>query len=263
MGIATKPGLPVPPGRPAINPIPMAMIKKAVGEALGGASRAVEGMALEVEVRVPLGSRLAAATANPRLGILGGLSILGTTGILKPISTPAWRGTIACALDVARASGLSEVILCPGRASEIFARKRLRPAEEAIILMGDHVAFSLEACRERGFKKIVVVGRLGKLSKMAAGELRTHMGDSSVDFDLLSRWALEAGATEEVARRVARANTAGEVAEILKGPARERFFRKVAEGARKNLAQKVGRGAELSVLLVGLGEELLARAEGA
>ncbi|MFQ6112417.1 MAG: cobalt-precorrin-5B (C(1))-methyltransferase CbiD, partial [Nitrospinota bacterium] len=263
VGIVTKPGLPVPPGMPAINPTPMAMIKRAVGEVLKSVPGAMEGMALEVEVRVPSGLRLAAATANPRLGILGGLSILGTTGILKPVSTPAWQGTIACALDVARACGLREVILCPGRESESFARKELKAPEEAVILMGDHVAFSLEACRERRFEKIVVVGRLGKLSKMAAGELRTHMGDSSVDFELLSRWVREAGAPEKMALRVAHANTAREVGETLKGSARERFFQRVAEGARESLVQKLGPGAELSVLLLSPRGELLARAEGA
>ncbi len=162
VGRVTKPGLPVEVGEPAINPVPRRMIREAVTEALAGRT-----WSLELTVAIPGGEKLAEKTLNPRLGIVGGLSILGTTGIVQPLSSEAWLATIESSLSVARAVGLSEVVLSFGRSSEMAHQKIHAFPEEAYVLMGDFVEFALKKTRSYGFRRAWLVGQWAKLLKCA------------------------------------------------------------------------------------------------
>jgi len=177
VGIVTKPGLPVPVGEPAINPVPKRMIKEAVKEVLSLELRVKSDFCLqtpnsqlqtiEVTISVPDGEKLAKKTLNPRLGILGGISILGTTGIVKPVSSSAWTATITSSMDVAKAIGGKEIVLSAGRTSEKAHMKRFNLPEECYVLMGGYIEFSLLEAKRHGFKRIHLCAQWAKMLKIA------------------------------------------------------------------------------------------------
>ncbi len=214
VGRVTKPGLPVKVGEPAINPVPRQMIQWAVEEVLEdcGVNPPKE---LEVEVFVTGGETLAKKTLNPRLGVVGGLSILGTTGIVRPLSHQAYRETILAALSVARAAD-SEVVLSTGGKSERFARRLLSNLdEESFVQIADFYGFSLAAAVKLGFEKVTHSVFIGKLVKMAMGLHYTHASSGNMDLGILTDIAREAGISEGVIVRLAKANTARHALEIM------------------------------------------------
>lgn len=210
IGTVTKPGLAVPPGQWAINPVPRRMIEQAINDVLTPYS---SPLTLQVVISIPDGELRAKKTLNARLGIIGGLSILGTTGIVRPISAKAWTDTIDAALDVARACGCENVVLSTGRTSELVAQQHLASLpEEAYIMMGDHVAYALQACARRGFMHPVIACQFAKLLKIACGHPNTHAAASELDLATLRGWAEEAGLAPEIITVITRANTAREIA---------------------------------------------------
>lgn len=206
VGMVTKPGLEVAVGKPAINPGPQKMIRQAVAAAT---ARSVEPGSLTVEVFVPKGAALAEKTLNARLGIIGGISILGTTGIVRPLSHEAYIATIDSALSVARASGLKQVVMATGRRSERFSQA-LWPdlPVEAFVQIGDYFKTSLEKATRHRFLKASLTVFFGKAVKMAQGVGHTHAAKSRLTLETLSRWAQELSANPEFARKVRTANTA-------------------------------------------------------
>ncbi len=208
IGTVTKPGLAVPVGQPAINPIPMKMIKDELAKALRDTDCP---LGLEATIFVPRGEELAKKTLNQRLGVIGGISILGTTGIVEPISTRAWTDTVIASMSVARACGVSHVVLTPGRTSEAAAMNLLKLPEEAFVQMGDHVGFSLAEAKKRGFTKVTIAGQFGKLVKIAMGATRTHVKDSSLELGFLADMASELGFQKKKVEQILTANTAREV----------------------------------------------------
>jgi len=176
VGRVTKPGLPVPVGEPAINPVPRKMIDEAVREAVNqGSGDRGQGIALEVTISVPLGEELAKKTLNHRLGIVGGISILGTTGIVKPVSSEAWTATITSSMDVAKAAGLDDIVLSAGRTSEKSHMKAYNLPEEAYVLMGDYLEFSLREAEKHGFHTIHLCAQWAKMLKIAMATPQTHV----------------------------------------------------------------------------------------
>jgi cobalt-precorrin-5B (C1)-methyltransferase len=215
VGRVTKPGLAVAVGEPAINPVPRRMIKKAlrqVWEAVGPESP----MHLAVEIFVPRGEELARHTLNPRLGIVGGISILGTTGLVKPFSHQAYRATIAASLRVARAAGLKHLAFSTGGKSEGYL-KALRPdlPDAAMVQMGDYVRFALRVAGGMGFPEITAAAFFGKALKIAQGFGHTHASRGLADLKELGRWTLALTRDALLAHAVARANTARQALEIL------------------------------------------------
>ena len=211
IGKVTKPGLAVPPGEWAINPVPRRMIEQSVGTVLSEFK--IQNSKFKIELSIPDGEERAKKTLNARLGIIGGLSILGTTGIVRPISAKAWTDTIDAALDVARACGCETVVLSTGRSSEAAAQQHLSPLpEEAFIMMGDHVAYTLQACAKRGFNRPVIACQFAKLLKIACGYENTHAAASELDLELLLGWAKTAQLSPEFLAIISQANTAREIA---------------------------------------------------
>lgn len=178
VGRVTRPGLPVKPGRAAINPVPMKMIKEAVGEARDEYG---EKVSLVVTITVPDGEALAGKTLNERLGIVGGISILGTTGIVRPLSAEAWKATITSAMSVARASGSKEVVLSAGRMSERVHMDKYNLPETAYVMMGDHAEWSFKEARKYGFRKIHLAAQWAKMLKIAMATPDTHVRAGALD----------------------------------------------------------------------------------
>jgi len=208
VGRITKPGLELPPGEPAINPGPRRMINQAVAEALAsqGAAHTVA-----VEVFVARGEEIARRTLNARLGIVGGISILGTTGIVRPMSHEAFTATIAAGFSVAKACGLDRVVLSTGRRSERFAQRRWPQwPEEAFVQIGDFFQESLALAAQTGFEQVILAVFFGKALKMAQGAPHTHAARSELSLAALAEWSLEIGGGPALAEGIRACNTARE-----------------------------------------------------
>ena len=208
VGRVTKPGLPLAVGDPAINPVPRAMMRDTVMDV---ARTHGDGGDVEVEISIPGGSELAQRTWNPRLGIVEGLSILGTTGIVIPYSCSAWIHSIHRGIDVARAMNLQHVAGCTGSTSEKVVQAMYELPDAAMLDMGDFAGGLLKYLRRHPLPKLTIGGGFAKISKLAAGHLDLHSGRSQVDFDELAHWATELGADNNLVDQIRTANTAKQV----------------------------------------------------
>jgi cobalt-precorrin-5B (C1)-methyltransferase len=210
VGVVTKPGLGIEVGEPAITATPRAMITQAVAEVTDLVNRGVV-----VLLSVPGGEKMARKTTNARLGILGGISILGTTGIVRPFSTASWRASVEQAVSVMAAQGERTVVLCTGGRTEKGAMALLPDlAEVCFVEVGDFTGAALRRALAAGLDGVIFVGMAGKLAKLAAGVLMTHYTRSKVDLGLLGDVTLAAGGTAAVAEEVSAANTGRHAYEI-------------------------------------------------
>ena len=210
VGVVTKPGLGLEVGGPAINPVPRTMITQAVGEAVDLAQHGIK-----VIISVPDGERMARKTTNARLGIIGGISILGTTGIVRPFSTASWRASVEQAISVLAAQGEDTVVLCTGGRTEKGAMKLLPELPEVCFVeVGDFTGAALRRAVQHDLRRVVFAGMAGKLTKLAAGVLMTHYTRSKVDLALLKDITQAAGGSQDLADSVANANTARHAAEL-------------------------------------------------
>jgi cobalt-precorrin-5B (C1)-methyltransferase len=210
VGTVTKPGLGLDVGGPAINAGPRAQIAAAVAEVFDTGE-----VGVVVEVSVPGGEKMARRTSNPRLGIVGGISILGTTGIVRPFSTAAWRASVGQAIDVMDAQGEGTLVLTTGGRSERAAR-RLAPElpEVCFVEVGDFTGYALKRAVALDFERCLFVGMAGKLSKLGAGVLMTHWTRSKVDPQFLAALTAEAGGGDDVVAAVSEANSARHAYEL-------------------------------------------------
>ena len=205
VGTVTKPGLPLAVGEPAINPVPRRLMTEhvaAVAQRFGGSGDVV------VEVSVENGAELARKTWNPRLGILGGLSILGTTGVVVPYSCSSWIDSIRRGIDVARAAGHTHVAGCTGSTSEQTVQRLHGLPEDALLDMGDFAGAVLKYLRRHPVPRLTVAGGIGKLAKLAEGHLDLHSGRSQVSFAVLADLVAGAGGDAALVGGVRAANTA-------------------------------------------------------
>ncbi|MDH3329010.1 MAG: cobalt-precorrin-5B (C(1))-methyltransferase CbiD [Desulfobulbaceae bacterium] len=228
VGIVTKPGLAVKPGEPAINPVPRQMIHEALLEGLADKS----DRGVQVVISVPNGDVLAEKTLNHRLGVVGGLSILGTTGIVRPVSAEAWTATILASLDVARAAGLNEVVLSTGRTSERGVQDMVRLPEEAYAMMGDYLEFSLKNAALRGFEKIHLAGMWAKIMKAAMKIPQTHVRHGALEMKDGAAFLKLLGAEGALLKKLESSNTAREMFGHLVEAGRTDLVLAVCERAR-------------------------------
>ncbi|RYH11864.1 cobalt-precorrin-5B (C(1))-methyltransferase [Tropicimonas sp. IMCC6043] len=250
VGRVTRPGLPVPVGEPAINPVPRQMIARALGD-LGVAPD------FDVTIAIPGGAALAEKTWNPRLGIVGGLSILGTTGIVRPFSCAAWIASIHRGIDVARASGLTHVAGATGATSERVAQAHFGLPDHAMIDMGDFAGGMLKYLARHPVERVTIAGGFGKLTKLSQGALDLHSARSRVDFDRLAAMAASLGADREA---VAACNTASEALSRVGPP----LALAVAAAAQARAqAMVASAGIALDILLIDRAGNLVALADAA
>ncbi|WP_275463959.1 cobalt-precorrin-5B (C(1))-methyltransferase [Streptomyces noursei] len=207
VGTVTRPGLPLDVGEPAINPVPRQMIREHLARVAQQHAGSGGTADVEVEISVDHGEEIARSTWNPRLGILGGLSILGTTGIVVPYSCSAWIDSIRRGVDVARAAGRRHVAGCTGSTSEKVAVALHHLPEDALLDMGDFAGAVLKYVRRHPVDRLTICGGFAKLSKLAAGHLDLHSARSQVDKGFLAELARQGGADEALAEAVAEANT--------------------------------------------------------
>jgi cobalt-precorrin-5B (C1)-methyltransferase len=251
VGVVTKPGLGLELGGPAINPVPRAMITQAVGEAVDLGKQGVQTV-----ISVPDGERMARKTTNARLGIIGGISILGTTGIVRPFSTASWRASVEQAISVLAAQGETTLVLCTGGRTEQGAMTMLPQLPEmCFVEVGDFTGAALRRAVEHGLTRITFVGMAGKLTKLAAGVLMTHYTRSKVSLTLLRDITLAAGGGQDLADQVAVANTARHAAELwaahgLLEPAGRELCQRVAQVLSRFCAEAAGGAAAPDVQVI-------------
>ena len=220
VGIVTKAGLPIAVGEPAINPVPRSMMDQEVATAAVQYDQTTD---VEITISIPNGAEIAQKTWNPRLGIKGGLSVLGTTGIVRPFSCAAWIASIHRGIDVARADGLHHVAGCTGNTSERVVQDMFNLPDHAMLDMGDFAGGMIKYLRRNPIDRLTIGGGIGKLTKLAQGAVDLHSGRSQVDFEQLADWMGD--------NRLRNANTALEAFEIAGPPLADRIARGAVEAA--------------------------------
>ncbi|UOE95997.1 cobalt-precorrin-5B (C(1))-methyltransferase [Alkalihalobacillus sp. LMS39] len=257
VGRVTKPGLPVPVGEAAINPVPRKMLKETVQELLEHFG-VYQG--IRVVISVPDGEEIAKKTLNARLGIIGGISILGTRGIVVPFSTSAYRASVAQAINVAVTNGCERLFLTTGGRSEKYAIA-LYPdhPEEAFIEMGDFVGFALKQCKAKKVKHVTLVGMMGKFSKVAQGIMNVHSKSAPVDFNFLADVAKDAGVEESLLDEIKQANTASQVGTMMFEHGYSSFFSKLCQYGSESGLKEVRGGMEIETIITSMQGDVLGR----
>jgi len=246
VGRVTKPGLGLEMGRAAINPTPMKMLEQAVREV---ANDQLRKHGVNVVISVPKGEEIAKKTDNPRLGILGGISILGTTGIVLPYSTASFAASIRQSLDVAIAMGADTVALTTGGRSEDFAKGLFKLPDHCFVQMGDFAGYSIKQCANKKLRKAVIAGFVGKLTKMAMGVKQTHVAGSHVDMEFMARLAAECKALPKLVQEIRGANTARHVSEIVTKNNLVGYFDLVCKKVHEQMSEHARGQLEIEVVM--------------
>ncbi|MGO9558966.1 MAG: cobalt-precorrin-5B (C(1))-methyltransferase [Acidimicrobiales bacterium] len=255
VGVVTKPGLGLPVGAPAINPVPRRMILLALSE--------VTDRPVVVTFSVPGGREMAAETTNDRLGILGGISILGTTGIVRPFSTASYRASVVQQIDVAAAQGETHCVLSTGHRSETLAMSLLPGIDPVCFVeVGDFTGIALRRIASAGMTGCHLVAMAGKLTKLASGVMMTHFHRTDVDTEVLAEVAREAGAAPEVVAAATATATARHFAEVCVERGDLRPLQLLTERARVSCVTHTKGKIDVAVWMSDFeGEQVLARAE--
>jgi len=256
VGIVTKPGLGLEINKPAINPVPKKMIIENLRE-VGKETLLEKG--IRIVISVPLGKELGPKTDNPRLGIIDGISILGTSGIVIPFSTAAYAASIRQNLDVAIAAGNNTVVLTTGGRSEDFVKKIVELPEHCFVQIGDFSGYAIQQCGRKDIKRAYVVGFIGKLAKMAAGVKQTHVKGSKVDLSFLAELAQKCNANEKTIQEIKKANTARHVSEIVQENKIKGFFELICGETYKHMRKHSEGKVPIDVILFDFEGKILAR----
>ncbi len=222
VGMVTRPGLQVEVGKPAINPVPEKMILEEACAVLP------PGKGVEIEINIPDGERLTQKTLNARLGITGGLSILGTSGLVEPMSEQSYKDTLALELKAVRQEHRGPAVLVTGNYGRELAREHFRLPEKAIVKIGNLIGFSLDRCLELEFEKILLIGHIGKLIKVTAGVFNTHSRIADARFEIFAARAALLGAAPEQIRKLREMTTTEDMVDLLAGLGDENIFNRLA-----------------------------------
>lgn len=249
VGTVTKPGLAIPPGKPAVNPVPQQMIREAVRE--------VTFRGVRVTISIDGGRELAAKTFNPRLGIAGGLSILGTTGIVRPFSCSALRETLRCALRVAAATGIRAPVFVPGHIGERAVRTLFRVTPEQVVEVGNEWGFAIDEAARELFAALLMVGHPGKLAKLTAGGWDTHSGRSGSALPIVAEMHLAM-----LGRPAAETPTVEGIFAALDGGEKKRLGDTLAAAIQKAVGKRTEGRLNAAVVLIDLGGRILGSSGG-
>ncbi|WP_163100121.1 cobalt-precorrin-5B (C(1))-methyltransferase [Peribacillus alkalitolerans] len=257
VGRVTKPGLPVPVGQAAINPVPRKMIRGVVQESIEK-YKLVCG--IEVVISVPDGEEIAKKTLNGRLGIIGGISILGTRGTVVPFSSSAYMASIVQAINVAKEAGCEHLVITTGGRSEKYAMQQYpHLPEEAFIEMGDFVGFTLKNIAKKKIPRVSLVGMMGKFSKVAQGVMMVHSKSAPINFEFLAGIANKVGVDEKTQQEILQANTASQVGEMLQG--NEAFFTALCKNCCYYALNHMNTDIKVSTTLYAMNGDCLGKAE--
>jgi cobalt-precorrin-5B (C1)-methyltransferase len=252
VGVVTKPGLQVPIGEGAINPVPRSMINEAVKEALP------EDKGAEVIISAPEGANIAKKTTNAKLGVKGGVSILGTTGVVKPLSLEACRRSLVPQIDVAIARGYKRIVFVPGNIGEKIAKEKFNVPEDAIVQTGDFVGYMLDKAVEKDVKEIIFIGHSGKIVKLAANIFNTHHKVGDARNEVIASYAGAVGASTQTINDLLAANTSDEASEILRQTGfLEQTYNRIAARVHQRVSDRVENKIRISIVIVAMDGKVL------
>jgi cobalt-precorrin-5B (C1)-methyltransferase len=252
IGKVTKPGLQVPIGEGAINPVPKSMITEAVKEVLPA------GKGAEITICAPEGANIAKKTMNAKLGIQGGVSILGTTGVVKPLSLEACRRSLVPQIDVAIARGYKRIVFVPGNIGERISKQDFGVPEDAIVQTGDFVGYMLDKAVEKGVKEIILLGHSGKLVKLAANIFNTHHKVGDARNEVIASYAAAVGADVTTTNQLLTANTSDEASEILRqANLLQATYDRIAIRVNQRVSDRVENKIKISVVIVAMDGKVL------
>ena len=256
VGRVTKPGLGLEIGSAAINPTPKKMIVENVREV---GKELLKKNGVSIKVSVPKGKELGPKTDNPRIGIMNGISILGTSGIVIPYSTASFAAAIRQQISVVNTMNDDNVVLTTGGRSEDYAREIIDLPDHSFIQMGDFSGYTIKQCAKQGLKKAYVAGFIGKLAKMAAGVKQTHVKGGKVDMKFLSELAKRCDANSDTIAKILGANTARNVQEIIMEDKVEGFFDEITKETYNQMRQHSEEKIPVEVILFDFDGEVLSR----
>lgn len=239
IGIVTKKGLSVEVGRPAINPVPMNMIHTELKKVLGeNVSEAIgENKSLKITIFAPRGEEVAKKTFNPRLGIIGGISILGTTGIVEPMSDEGWKKSLSIELQMKKEQGLDKIILVPGNHGESFIKEKLCLDMKYVIRTSNFIGYMLKEAQRMGYKKILMAGHIGKFIKISAGIFNTHSKIADARSEILVSNLALMKAPYEFLKSISECVTAEAAIELINDSEYKEFFDLVSNKCKFKIKQ--------------------------
>ncbi|MDR2700762.1 MAG: cobalt-precorrin-5B (C(1))-methyltransferase CbiD [Nitrososphaerota archaeon] len=252
VGVVTKPGLQVPIGEGAINPVPKMMIIDAVKEVLP------EGKGVEIVISAPDGANIAKKTTNAKLGVKGGVSILGTTGVVKPLSLEACRRSLVPQIDVALARGYKRLVFVPGNIGEKIAKEVFNVPEDAIVQTGDFVGYMVDKAVEKNVKEIIFIGHSGKIVKLAANIFNTHHKVGDARNEVIASYAGAVGVSTQVVNQLLVANTSDEASKILQPTGfLEKTYDRIAVRVNQRISDRVDNKLKISIVIVAMDGKVL------
>ena len=243
VGIVTLPGLKIPQGQPAINPVPREMIRIAVREVIPSQS-------LRITIAIPNGQEIAKRTFNPRLGIIGGLSILGTTGIVKPMNEQALLDSLTLELKMIRSLGFREIYVAFAGTGEKFTRKIFNVEGKNVIQCGNYPGHVLDEAAKLGFTNVTICGHPGKLLKIASGSFNTHSKIADGRLEALCTHLALTGAKRELVSRVYHSNTTNEAVEIVRAQGFFGVWNNIAEIISRKCEERINMAMKVSAVFV-------------
>ena len=252
LGVVTKEGLAVSPGEPAVNPVPRRMIRQEVEPLLGGHA------GVDLTFEVPEGEEVARSTWNPRLGIEGGVSIIGTTGVVEPKSSKAFQSSLASFIHTAVVQGRRRLVIASGYVGEGYLERRLGVPGRYIVTVGDHFGFALDQCVKQGCNAVYIVGHIGKLVKLAAGIFNTHNMYGDARLETLAALAAAEGADQRLVEELLSQELAETAVGLLRENGLSSVFSRLAVRLRKRVHSRCGEKLEVGVVLLDLKGESLA-----
>lgn len=263
VGIVTKKGLSVEVGKHAINPVPMKMIRSEVQKVLNANNYIFKDKSLKITIFAPKGVEIAKKTFNPRLGIVGGISILGTTGIVEPMSEDGWKKSLSIELEMKKAQGLDKIILVPGNHGEEFVREHLNIDMHNCVRMSNFVGYMLNEAKRIGFKKILMAGHIGKFIKISAGIFNTHSKVCDARNEIMIANLALMGADLDLLNKVNECVTAEGAVEIIDQSEYTEIYNILCDKCKEKAEQYLHNEVEVEVYMFRMDKSLLGKSKKA
>lgn len=272
IGRVTKPGLPISIGEYAINPTPRKMIIKEMLNIVDNSAfpalparqaHSAPKRGFKVTISAPQGEKIAKRTFNPQIGIMGGISIIGTTGIVEPKSTEAYKTSLSLQLDVLKAQGHKKPALVLGYAGEKFCRENLNLVPDSIIKIGDHVGFMLKECVKKSIKEVILAGYIGKLIKLTNNQFNTHIDQGDRRISTIIKYAKSCGAKKAIIEEISHQTTAEAAAAILQRNELNKVFKLITHDIIAKINRLTNNKIEVNCMLLSLDSKLLAKENSA
>lgn len=266
VGVVTKKGLSVEVGKPAINPVPMRMINSEVRKVIGEDFKDNLGKnkSLKITICAPEGVEIAKKTFNPRLGIIGGISILGTTGIVEPMSDEGWKKSLSIELEMKKAQGLESIILVPGNHGEKFIKEKLNLDMKYVVRTSNFVGYMLKEAQRIGFKKILMAGHIGKYIKISAGIFNTHSKIADARSEILISNLAMMGAPYEFLKKIEGCVTAEAAVEVINESNYTDFYNLISNKCKLKIEQYLlDEEIDVEVMIFSMDKTLLGKSDNA